>query len=387
MWLVTVLSFFLLGFVQSVRFFGNGVDRLSTSEYILTLHPHVTPQHAFHEFHAQQMERHDYQYEHLTIGQWTAITAVLDRRQLSQYLNMDDSIIHIEPVRPSFISGSCHKRKSSNWGLERLNLRDAPKKYKEAYRYSSTADNVDVYVVDTGIAVQHPEFEGRARWGANFWDIYNYDCSGHGTHVAGIIGSKTYGVAKEVNLIAVKTHSCNGEGSTKTMIQGIRWAAEAHHNSSRPSIINISAGSQYSPSLNMAVEACIENGIIVVAAAGNAMSDACKFSPASSPSVITVASINNADQIDFDSNTGPCVDFFAPGYSIWSTWLKNETQLDSGTSMACPHVTGVAALLLGRHPNATVTEIEKMMNETATVGKVKDAEKKGSLNKIPNISC
>jgi len=277
------------------------------------------------------------------------------------------------------------------WNLSRISRRQFIENEinKEKYLYQhSSGQNVTVYVVDTGINIHHVEFSGRAKWGGTFSDeIENEDLNGHGTHVAGIIGGTIYGVAKKVNLVAVKVINKNGEGSLSGLIQGIEFSIKDHDNRKKAntsvypvrSIINFSLGGPLSVVLNRAVDTAVRYGMNIVTAAGNEKSDACNTSPASSDNVITVASTNNNDEMSDFSNIGNCVNVFAPGDMIESAWIGSTNNLIntlSGTSMACPHVSGVVALLLDTEKYANYTP-EKV------ISLIENLSTKNIIKKIP----
>jgi len=276
------------------------------------------------------------------------------------------------------------------WNLSRISrrqfLENDVNKNKYVYQDSS-GEHVTVYVIDTGIDANHIEFGDRVRWGGNFSDeIEDTDLNGHGTHVAGIIGGSVYGVAKRVQLVAVKVIDKSGEGSLSYVIQGIEYAINDHikrqkenpsekENPTR-SIINFSIGGSLSAILNRAVDTAVSNGLNVVSAAGNESMDACETSPASSDNVITVAAVNNNDEITDYSNHGNCVNVLAPGEMIDSAWIGEDNNLInslSGTSMAGPHVTGVIALLLDteKYANYTPAKIRKLIEKISTKNVVK----------------
>src|SRR3989440_1773345 len=238
------------------------------------------------------------------------------------------------------------------WGLDRIDQGALP--LSRTYTYTSTGAGVHAYIIDTGIWTLHPEFGGRAN---NVFDAYGAtgeDCNGHGTHVSGTIGAATYGVAKGVSLHGVRVLSCAGLGLNSDVIAGVDWVSANHVN---PAVANMSLGGGKSPALDQAVTNLWNSGVFLAVAAGNDNVDACTESPSGAPSVFTVAASEKTDAKASYSNWGTCVELYAPGSAIKSTYLATTMTL-SGTSMATPHVVGVGALYkatFGDAPSATVS--------------------------------
>ncbi len=257
------------------------------------------------------------------------------------------------------------------WGLDRTDQRAGL--LNGQYDYVTNASDVDAYIVDTGLDEGHVEFQGRATFYYNAVDDIDTDCLGHGTHVAGIVGSATYGVAKAVHLIGVKVLDCSGTGSTYTIIDGLRAVLERIAQTGRRSVINLSLGGDRSPALDNALLAIASlNNTAVVVAAGNDGSDACSYSPSDlgqAGDILVVSASDYNDATPGWANRGACVDLWAPGVSILSTWIgasNTSTAVLSGTSMATPFATGVAALLLQQRPDADITLINGLMTSQAT---------------------
>jgi subtilisin family serine protease len=261
---------------------------------------------------------------------------------------------------------------SAPWGLDRIDQHKLP--LSHTYKYTHTGSGVDAYIIDTGIDTSLSQFGGRAN------TVYGAaDCNGHGTHVAGIIGSKTYGVAKAVRLHAVQVLDCNGSGTTSAVIAGIDWV-RTHH--AARSVANLSLGGSKSTALNTAVTNLSKAGVFVAVAAGNDGADACNESPASASNVeAAAASASNDTRASF-SNYGKCVDVYAPGVSVKSTYPGGTATL-SGTSMASPFVAGVAALYKSAYGQKSFGTIQTFINAHASNGFIK-GNKSGTPNRLLN---
>lgn len=257
-----------------------------------------------------------------------------------------------------------------SWGLDRIDQRTLP--LDSAYHYRQTGIGAVVYVIDTGIRGDHPEFGGRVRDGYDFIDNDPVadDCHGHGTHVAGTVGGATTGVAKGVQIVAVKVLGCSGSGAWSGVIAGIDFVAQDAATWGRPAVANMSIGGPLTQSVTDAVEGSVRAGVVHVVAAGNSSSDACQQSPAAAPSAITVGSTDADDRQSSFSNIGPCVDIWYPGRSILSAYYDGTYKILSGTSMATPHQTGVAALYRSAYPSATPAEVTSALKAIATPGVV-----------------
>ncbi|HEX8392475.1 MAG TPA: S8 family peptidase [Longimicrobium sp.] len=267
----------------------------------------------------------------------------------------------------------------ATWGLDRIDQRALP--LGGSYIYTPTGAGVRAYIIDTGINFGHTNFGGRATSGYDAVDGGSADdCNGHGTHVAGTIGSTTYGVAKSVNLVAVRVLDCQGSGTNAGVIAGMDWVANNHV---KPAVANMSLGGGASTATDDAVNRMHNAGVTVVVAAGNENQNACNVSPARAANAITVGSTTNTDARSSFSNYGTCVDVFAPGSNILSTWIGSTTATNtiSGTSMASPHVAGVAALYLEGNPSASPATVASAIVSTSTSGKVTSAGT-GSPNKL-----
>lgn len=255
------------------------------------------------------------------------------------------------------------------WHLGRITNRNLP--LNESFPYDKCHTNKDIdihtYVIDTGIDIHHPEFEGRATWLANFADSDDTDCQNHGTHCAGLIGSKTYGVCKDAKLFAVKVLDCEGRGSTSSVISGINYAFKRHLQQDKKvrSIVSMSLGGGFSYALNKAVLITTKDEhFYFVAAAGNENSDACKTSPASVKEIFTVMASDRNDNRAWFSNWGKCADIYSPGVDITSTIPNGKIAVYSGTSMACPVLVGVLNHYINQNPELAMKDLkEKVLND------------------------
>ncbi|KFA62440.1 hypothetical protein S40285_06096 [Stachybotrys chlorohalonatus IBT 40285] len=279
---------------------------------------------------------------------FTGFAASLTEEEVSA-LREDPSVDYIEHDAVVTIAAT---QENAPWGLARISSASPG---GTTYTYDDSAGaGTCAYVVDTGIEVDHPEFGGRAVWGANFADGSDVDGQGHGTHVAGTIGSTTYGVAKSTSLIAVKVLDANGSGTNAGVIAGMEYVVSDAPSRSCPNgvVVNMSLGGSASSSINAAAAAISSAGMFLAVAAGNSARDAATFSPASEPSACTVGATDASDVLAVFSNYGSLVDVLAPGVEIESTWIGGSTNSISGTSMASPHVAGLGAYLLGMGASA-----------------------------------
>ena len=252
-----------------------------------------------------------------------------------------------------------------SWGIDRIDSRTGT---DGSYTYPNDGTGVTAYIIDTGINFASVDFTGRLAMGADFVDGgLPDDCNGHGTHVAGTVGGTKYGVAKNVTVVAVRVIGCDGTGSDADVIAGIDWAV-GDHQAGRPAVANMSLGGDFLQTLNDAVQRATDDGIVMAVAAGNSTADACKSSPSSAGSAITVGATTSANTLAFYSNFGSCVDILAPGSGITSDWIGSATATNtiSGTSMATPHVAGAAALYLSANPSAGVAEVTNALVTNAT---------------------
>ena len=262
----------------------------------------------------------------------------------------------------------------ATWGLDRVDQRETP--LSDSYTYGPDGSGVTAYIIDTGMRLSHSQFSGRATSGFDAVDGGSADdCNGHGTHVAGTVGGTTHGVAKNVQLVAVRVLDCSGNGTTSGVIAGIDWVTGNHANG--PAVANMSLGGGASTSLDAAVRKSIADGVVYALAAGNGdflgrPQDACKGSPSRVTEGLTVGATTSSDNESSFSNYGTCVDILAPGSSITSAWYTSTTATAtiSGTSMATPHVAGAAALYLDANPGASPSAVAAALSSNATANTI-----------------
>ena len=263
----------------------------------------------------------------------------------------------------------------ASWGLDRIGQHYLP--LNDQYAYINNGTGVNAYVIDSGILTTHWEFQRRAfaiydavdRGGAGL------DCNGHGSHVAGIIGGQTFGVAKNVRLLGVRVLNCQGTGTWSDVIDGVNfvtWHSRQPAQQGYPAVANMSLGGPTNRAADAAVRNSIRAGVTYVVAAGNWNSDAAAYSPARVAEAITIGATGRNDARAEFSNYGPTLDLFAPGVNIPSAWIGNDLMIAaaSGTSMAAPHVAGVAALYLQNNKSASPATVRSALVGNSTVGVV-----------------
>ncbi|WP_432081397.1 S8 family serine peptidase [Streptomyces sp. WAC 04229] len=253
-----------------------------------------------------------------------------------------------------------------------------------SYTYPNTGSGVTAYVIDTGVDLRHPDLGGRAGSGYDFIDndADASDCQGHGTHVAGTVGSAAHGVAKDVGIVSVRVLNCQGTGQWSQIIDGIDWVAR---NASGPSVANMSIGGDANSSVDQATQGLIDSGVTTVVAAGNNNRDACGYSPSRTAAAVTLGATTRSDTRSSFSNYGRCLDLFAPGSDIVSTRNGGGQATMSGTSMAAPHAAGAAALYLAAHPGAAPGQVRDALVNGADRGEV-GSPGSGSPNLLLNVS-
>lgn len=296
--------------------------------------------------------------------------------------------------------------KNAPWGLARISHRDSLTfgNFNKYLYASEGGEGVDAYTIDTGINVDHVDFEGRATWGKTIpTNDEDLDGNGHGTHCSGTMAGKKYGVAKKANLYAVKVLRSSGSGTMSDVVSGVEYAVQAHIKKAKDakngkvkgfkgSVANMSLGGGKSKTLEDAVNAGVEAGLHFAVAAGNDNADACNYSPAAAEKAITVGASTLADERAYFSNYGECTDIFAPGLNILSTWIGSNyaTNIISGTSMASPHIAGLLAYFVSLQPSSdsafaveelTPAKLKKDIIAIATEGALTDIP-----SNTPNVS-
>jgi subtilisin family serine protease len=348
----------------------SGAARPIPGRFIVTLRDGVDPAAVTHEYNI----RPDFVYHHALTG---FAGAIADAAR--------DALLRdgrVRRVEPDGIATIVTTQMNATWGLDRIDQRALP--LTSTFTYVATGKGVTAYILDSGIRLDHVEFGGRASGGYDAVDgaLPADDCNGHGTHVAGTVGGATYGVAKGVRLVAVRVLGCDGWGTWSGVIAGIDWVIANHElpavTKRAPAVANLSLGGGPNSSVDEAVGRMIADGVATAIAAGNGnfagvAQDACKSTPARVPEAMTIGATDKTDRKASWSNFGSCVDWFAPGVGITSSWSTSATATHtlSGTSMASPHTAGVAALYLEAHPSATPQQVRDALFAATTKGLVK----------------
>jgi len=358
-----VMNFYLLSFVLAIASASlplleeDHPERIA-GQYIVIYHDNATEMSMVRHMKLYNGASNEIQHVYNINDEFKGFSATLDDASVQKLL--DDP--HIKEVHAditvSIDANSCGSTQASprSWGLGRTATWGS--NWRTSYFYDSDTSGygVNVYVIDTGVLISHPDFGGRASWGVNYAGGPNTDQNGHGTHCAGTVGGTVSGVAKNANIIAVKVLGANGSGSLANVIAGIQFMS--NDGSGSPCVGSMSLGSTYNAAVNNAVAAAVSSGCTVAVAAGNSNANACNYSPASTPSAISVGATTDGDARSSFSNFGTCVHIFAPGTNIDSSYLNNGYAVLSGTSMACPHVAGQAAVILSENPTFSPAQVK-----------------------------
>ncbi|MFC9244826.1 S8 family peptidase [Streptomyces sp. NPDC057136] len=333
-------------------------DRAVIGQYIVTLAPELSPDTVLQRFGLRPL----FSYRNVLNG----FAAVLGPAQLSAVRAFPgvESVEENGQVANDPLPADS-RAVAVSWGQDRIDQRDLP--LDGQYIAAGTGTGVTSYIVDTGIDSRHREFGGRVTLGLDAVGDgrQGQDCNGHGTHVAGTVGGATVGVAPSTSLVTVRVLDCRGEGTWAAILAGFDWIAR---NAQQPAVVNASLGGPSSDAVDQAVGALWDRGVLPVVAAGNDSKDACEVSPAGADRVVTVAASDATDRQTGFSNWGECVELYAPGTAIVSAALYGGYRRLDGTSMASPHVAGVAALYREKNPDASPLEIAAWLDEQSTDG-------------------
>jgi len=349
-----------------------GAQGAERASFIVTLRPGADPAATAAEMRSRGAEIFQI-YSHALSG-----FAARVGPDLADQLRGDSRVQQVERDGVVRASGT---QTNPTWGLDRIDQRSRP--LDSSYTYDNTGAGVTVYVIDSGVRATHVEFAGRVAPGYTAINDGNgtSDCNGHGTHVAGTVAAATYGASKAVTVVPVRVLDCTGSGTMSGVIAGLDWVT-SHHTAGAPASANLSLGGGANSSLDTALRNSISDGVTYTVSAGNDNVDACTASPARVAEALTVAASTSTDARASYSNWGSCVDLFAPGSSISSTYSTSDTATAtmSGTSMAAPHVAGIAALYLSGAPAASPNTVNTAITNGATTNVITDTA--GTTNRL-----
>lgn len=336
--------------------------RAVPGQYIITLEPELSPDTVLSEFGLRPL----FTYGNALHGFAVTLTgAELEAvRSVPGVLAVEENAEVTVPAPAA--AANLLRAPAAGWGTDRIDQRALP--LDDTFTTTATGKGVKVYVVDTGIDAAHTEFGGGV---VNGFDSVGdgrdgMDCNGHGTHVAGTAAGTTSGVAEDASLVNVRVLDCQGRGTWAGILAGFDWVAKDAAASATPAVLNASLGGARSRAVDAAVEAVADAGVLPVVAAGNDDKDACDVSPAAAEGVVTVGASDRQDRETSFSNWGACLALYAPGADIVSARLGGGTVSLNGTSMASPHVAGVAALYKEKNPTATPAAVSRWLTGTAT---------------------
>jgi subtilisin family serine protease len=351
----------LLGLLPSTGIANSANPDTIPDSYIVVLESGA-PSHVAAEHSQRYNARVTYVYTHALRGYAARMSATA-----AAGVSRDPRVAYVEQ---DGVVTTQQTQENATWGLDRIDQRALP--LNQSYTYTATGGGVTAYIIDTGIRTAHSEFAGRmvAGYTAIADGRGTDDCNGHGTHVAGTVGGTTYGAAKGVRLAPVRVLDCNGSGTWSGVIAGVDWVTKSH---SKPAVANMSLSGGANTAVDNAVRNSVAAGVTYAVAAGNGnqggvAQDACKYSPARVAEALTIGATTNTDTKTSWSNYGDCVQLFAPGAGITSAWNTDNTatRTISGTSMATPHVTGVAALYLQGNSGAAPKQVGEAILATST---------------------
>jgi subtilisin family serine protease len=373
------MSFLILLLLISVSFGRLEIKNLETEhipdQYVIVYHTNTTSAQAIKDWDVMASYGVEFLYKY-NAGSFKGFAATIVDEKILSAIQDDPLVMSIEVnsiVRINDCPNKVTQTGVTTWGIARVGqVQPTPGSGPYTYNYNGTGSNVNIYIIDTGIRITHDEFVvspgiRRAEWGANFISgSTDTDDNGHGTHCAGTAAGKTYGVAKDANVYAVKVLDGSGSGTIGGIVAGIEWVI--NHNVEKRKVISMSLGAFGSNSaMTTAVNAAVNNGIPCVVAAGNSGSNACSYTPAGIPDAITVAATGINDAMASFSNFGSCVDLFAPGVNIISAWIDSDTAFMtlSGTSMSTPHVAGQAAVIFSQFPGYNADNVKSKLVASA----------------------